>query len=153
MLKYKRVVFVCESGNCKSLLAAAIFNRDIPDKSIQAEARGLVVLFPEPGNAKAVAIAKSQGIDLENFRSRQLENDDFGDDVLALVMSEKMKAAIYNDYKSAVNVYTMKEFTEEAGDIGDPYGGELQEYGEFFENLEENIKKVIDKILKEEVAQ
>lgn len=151
MLTYNKVIFVCRSNTCRSPMAAAIFNNCMPKKELQAESRGVVVLFPEPANPKAVAIGKSRGIDLEEYRTRQLEEEDFGEDVLVLVMSDKLKAGIYEDYKEAVNVYTVKEFVEEIGDVGDPYGGDLAAYGEFCDELEQLIAKVIAKIEKEEI--
>lgn len=149
MLTYHKVIFVCRSNTCRSPLAAEIFNRHT-ETDIRAESRGVIVLFPEPANPKAVAIGKSKGISLENHRTRQLEEKDFSEDVLVLVMSDKLKEGIYADYKEAVNIYTVKEFVNEAGDVGDPYGGDLQAYGEFYEELENLVTKVIARLGSEE---
>lgn len=150
MLTYNKVIFVCRSDTCRGPIAAAIFNRDVWNKDVKAESRGSVVLFPEPANPKAVAVAKSRNIHLENHKTRQLKAEDFGEDVLVLVMSEKWKATIYEDFKEAENVYTFKEFIDETGDIINPYGGELQTYGEFYDDMEKLVGKVIKKIFKEE---
>jgi protein-tyrosine-phosphatase len=127
-------------------VAAAIYNQLSINRELRAESRGTVVLFPQPANAKAVAVGKSKGIDLENHRTRQLEEDDLGEDRLVLVMSDRLKAGIYEDYKNAVNVYTIKEFVDEVGDMGDPYGGDLQSYGDFFDEMERIISKVVTRI-------
>lgn len=150
MIKYQKVMFVSESGTTEAPLAAEIFNRDIPEKQYQAEARGLVVLFPEPANPKIVAIAKSRGIDLENFKARELMESDFGADTLVLVMTEKQKIRVYSDYKEAINVFSMTEFAEEAGEVHNPYGDDLQGYGAFFESMEVLVQKIIYKLYKEE---
>jgi len=150
MLSYKKVLFVCRTDTCRGPVAAAIFNRDTFGREIKAESRGLIVLFPEPANPKAVAVAKSRDIHLENHKTKQLKAEDFAEDVLVLVMGEKSKAAIYEDFLEAVNVYTLKEFIDEVGDIGNPYGGDLQTYGEFYDDMEQVIAKVIYKLFKED---
>lgn len=150
MLTYEKVVFVCESNTCRSPIATAIFNRSRWDRRIEAESKGTVVLFVEPANQKAVAIAKSRGIDIENHKTKLLDSQDFGEKVLVLVMTEKIKVSIYNDFEEAINVYKIKEFIDEQGDVRDPYGGDLQAYGEFFDEMEQTVEKVINKIYKEE---
>lgn len=113
---------------------------------IYAEARGKVVLFEEPANPKAVAIAKSKGISIEDETSKQLSNEDFGEDVLVLVMTDLLKKEIYEEYESAINVYSIREFALEAVDVEVTYGGELVDYGELYEHIENLVTKVIVRI-------
>lgn len=150
MPKYQRVLFVSESGNSRAMIASAIFNKKAYGSGIKAEARGTVVLFPEPGNPKAVAIAKNHGIDLTGFMSSALKEDEFGDDVLVLTMTERRKFTIYEDYKNAKNVYSIREFADVIGEPQDPYGGDLTEYGAFYEDMEKTIDEIISKINKNE---
>lgn len=146
MSRYRKVLFVSTGGTCRSLWAAAIFENVNTDQSITAEARGLVVLFKEPPNPKAVAIAKSKGISIETAASTPLTSEDFGEDVLVLVMTDVLKKNIYDEFENAMNVYSLKEYTEAAVDVEAAYGGELIEYGENFEYLEKLIKVVIEKL-------
>jgi len=146
MSRYNKVLFVSTGGTCRSLWAAAIFESVNTDRSITAEARGLVVLFKEPPNPKAVAIAKSKGISIENAASTPLTGEDFGEDVLILVMTDVLKKNIYDEFENAMNVYSIKEYTESAVDVEAAYGGELIEYGENFEYLEKLINIVIGKL-------
>ena len=78
--------------------------------------------------------------------SRKIEESDFGMDVLILTMSESIKKKLYDDYKEAVNVFNIKEFVGEDGDLDTAYGGELSEYGELFRDIERLINKVLDKL-------
>ena len=70
------VVFVCDHGNVKSLIAASLFNqmaaaRGLP---VRAESRGL---NPEEGVPAPIAAALThEGIDLSTFRSRALSRED-----------------------------------------------------------------------------
>lgn len=119
---------------------------DNGDNETKVSSCGMVVLFPEPANPKGVAIAKSRGVDMEEHRAKAADEAMFGEDVLVLVMSEKIKAAVYEKYKNAVNIYTIKEFVGLDGDVEAPYGKGMKEYGEVYTQLEELVSMVIEKI-------
>ena len=76
--------------------------------------------------------------------------DDFGDDILVLVMTDLLKKKVYDEFENAVNVYSIREFAGEAIDVEAAYGGELAEYGSQFEYLEKLITIVKDKIEQDE---
>lgn len=116
------------------------------DEKTQVSSCGMVVLFPEPANPKGVAIAKSRGLNIEEHRARALSADIFGTDVLVLTMSEKIKASIYEKYKNAVNIYTIKEFVGLEGDVEAPYGKGVKEYGEVYTQLEKLVSMIMEKI-------
>ena len=109
------------------------------------DSRGLAVLFPEPMNPKTVAIAASKGLEI-NRSSKQLESEDFGGDVLVLVLDATKKQTVYDDYTEAENVYTLKEYINEDGSITNPDGGELADYAKLYETLDEVIKKLANKL-------
>lgn len=145
-MNFEKIIFVTKSDTSRGPLAAAIFSKQLGSYGIEAESKGLVVLFPEPMNAKTVAIAASKGIDLSNHSSVALKEEDFGKEVLVLVLDEVYKQTVYDEFKEAVNVYTLKEFINEQGSINDPYGGELADYGKMYDDLEQAISKLIIKI-------
>lgn len=147
MLSYNRIIFVSNDNTCLSPMAAAIMDRELKDVEVTVDSRGIVVLFPEPVNQKAIAIAKSKGLYLDGYKSKQLQTLDFGEDVLILVMSALHKQKIYEEFEGALNVYTLREFVGETGDVKTPYGGDLIEYGESFKVLERLVIKVKDKML------
>lgn len=118
------------------------------DSETEVSSCGMVVLFPEPANPKGIAIAKSRGINMEEHRAKAASDNMFGTDVLVLVMSEKIKAAVYEKYKNAVNIYTIKEFAGLDGDVEAPYGKGMKEYGEVYTQIEELVSMVADEIRK-----
>ena len=65
--------------------------------------------------------------------------------MLVLVFEESLKPTVYEEYAEAQNVYTFKEFINESGNIADPYGGELQEYGKLYDSLNELMRKLVYK--------
>lgn len=148
-MTYSEIIFVSEENIFTSPVAQAIMKKklsDNGDNETKVSSCGMVVLFPEPANPKGVAIAKSRGIDMEEHRAKAADEAMFGEDVLVLVMSEKIKAAVYEKYKNAVNIYTIKEFVGLDGDVEAPYGKGMKEYGEVYTQLEELVSMVIEKI-------
>ncbi len=147
-MRYNKIIFVSLESTFTSPVAEVIMKKKLEDAGIdmQVESRGVVVLFREPANPKGVTIAKSKGLDMQEYMSEQLEDKDFADDVLVLVMTEKLKFEVYEKFKAALNVYNIREFVGGTGDIETPYGKGLQEYGEAFNMIEKLIDKVILKL-------
>lgn len=150
MIKYGTIIFVSNSDTCRGQFAAAAMKsigKDFLDTNgIKVKSRGLVVLFPEPMNPKAVAIATSKNLSIENHISKGIEESDFSMNTLILTMTESIKKQLYDDYKEAVNVFNIKEYVGEDGDLDTAYGGELAEYGDLFREIERLINKILDKL-------
>ena len=125
-------------------MAAEVLKECTIKKSIDIQARGIVVLFPEPLNQKAEAVLISNGITLENYMSSQLEEEDFAKDTLVIVMGNSEKQKILDLFSNAVpeNVQVLTELVGDELEIMDPYGGTLQSYGICYETLSKSIKKL-----------
>ena len=148
-MQYKKIIFVSEENTYTSPVAEAIMKDKLKREGlsgVEVESCGRVVLFCEPANPKAIAIAKARGVEMEQHRAVSIEGSAFGSDVLILVMTEKIKLSLYETYTQAMNVYTIKEFVGETGDIDTPYGKGMKEYGEVFNQLDELTDKVIKKL-------
>jgi protein-tyrosine phosphatase len=105
----------------------------------------MVVLFPEPYNPKAVAVAAKHNMIIPNNSAKQLLNEDFGNDTLVLAMNSHMKQKIYDEYSEAINVYTLSEYAgEPEQDIKDPYGKGIEEYNACFEMICRLVGKVAE---------
>lgn len=154
MIKYNKIIFVSNSDTCRGELAAAVMKEIgkafIEENNISIDSKGLVVLFPEPMNPKAVAIARSKELYIDDHTSSALTAGDFGMNVLVLTMTDSIRKKIYEDFKEAVNVFNIKEFVGEDGDVEAAYGGELPDYGELFRTIERLVNKVIDKLLEQD---
>ncbi len=150
-MKYKRIIFCSKDCTYRAPVAAEILRRQLQQLkdvgNIRISARGRVVLFPEPVNGKAVAIGHSKGYDLEKYTAAELEACDMGEETLVLVMTEADKQKVYDNFDSAINVYTIKEFIGAAGDVEIPFGKSLAEYGESFNQIEQLVGQVAEKIL------
>lgn len=150
-MKYKRIIFCSRDCTYRAPVAAEVLRRQLEQRqgngNIRISARGRVVLFPEPVNGKAVAIGHSKGYNLERYTAVELEARDMGVETLVLVMTEADKQKVYDNFESAINVYTIKEFIGAAGDVEIPFGKSLADYGESFNQIEQLVGQVADKIL------
>ena len=129
---------------CRAPMAAALLRECNLKRDIEIEARGLVVLFPEPINQKVSAVMISNGINMEDYMSEQLVAEDVDAHTLVLVMEAKhipqVLAIIGEDKLPQVQVLTT--LVGEELEIMDPYGAPLPSYGLCFESLSKTIKKL-----------
>lgn len=143
---------MCTGNTCRSPMAATIMKNELIKlglEDIKVESRGLVVLFQEPYNPKAVAVAASHGMIIPSNEACQMDNREFGRDTLVLVMNQPMKAKVYATYDRAINVYTIGEFTgDRDADVADPYGKGVEEYNRCFVQLQNMIEKAAQNIKK-----
>ncbi len=151
MSNINKVIFVCVGNTCRSPMAATIMSTFLQGTDILVQSRGMVVLFPEPYNPKAVAVASKHGMIMVNDSAKQIENEDFDNNTLVLVMNNNMKKKLYDKYDRAINVYTLSEYAGE-GDVEvlDPYGKGMEEYNRCFEQLYILLEKAARNIIGED---
>ena len=147
--KYRRVMFVSNSDNCRGPMAAELLRNQSLDQEYEVCSRGMVVLFPEPANQKAEAIMRSQQMTLEKHMATQLVEEDLDDDTLVLTFDEKRKWKIIAEYENVKNVYTLNEYIEDEREVKSSHGQPLTVYGENFELMRELIKKLAEKLNQE----
>jgi protein-tyrosine phosphatase len=151
MEKLERIIFVARSGSCREPMAMGILQDLSLKKDVEILARGLVVAFPEPMNGKAEAVLISNGINLEDFASQELTNEDITENTLVLTMERKHRDRVLARFSNADvnNVHVLTDFVGDELEILDPYGGLLQSYGLCYETLRKSLKKLV-KISNEE---
>ena len=145
MKQYKKVIFVCDSGTSRAPMAEAIMKEYTVKYPLQIESRGLVVLFPEPLNQKAEAVLISNGINMPEMMSSQLEGEDLSPDNLILTFEAAQKEKILQDFEEAVqaDVEVLTELVGDELEILNPYGGALQAYGLCYETLNKTVQKLV----------
>ena len=145
MNNINRVIFASGSGTSRAPMATAIFHAIPHTRPIICEARGLIVQFPEPLNQKADAVLISNGIELKDYSSKQLQDTDFSENTLVITMEEAGLRKILSEYSNATeeNTRLLNELVGDELEIMDPYGGSVQTYGLCYEVLKVSIEKLI----------
>jgi protein-tyrosine-phosphatase len=149
MGKYHKLIFVCTGNTCRSPMAEAIYKSFEKVSDMKVMSRGLVVLFSEPINPKAEIILKKHDLELDNHMAKGLKASDIEDNTLLLTMTSSQKKKVNELYPDAKEVYTIKDFAGELGDVVDPYGGTLVEYEECYIELARLVKKTVYKLNEE----
>lgn len=152
MKKYDKVLFVSHSDTSRGPMAEAIMQPRVILEDVLIDSKGMIVLFPEPINPKAEAILEEHGMSMKEHEAVQFTKDDFDERTLILTMSEMQKTKLLELYPGeTVNLYTLTEYNRSGdSDIVDPLGGDLPEYRQCFDILEEEIEKVVNVIKEEE---
>ena len=145
-MKYNRVIFAGGSGTIREPMAVGIMKKLMP--GLECEARGLVVLFPEPINQKVEAVLASHDIGLNTFESKPLVEEDFVAGTLVVAMDKKDYNKILDRFEASAqeNVALLSEYVEDELDILNPYGQSIQVYGLCYETLLNTLTKLREKI-------
>ena len=143
LAKYSKLIFVCSGNTCRSPMAETIFKNLETNSDMKVCSRGLVVLFSEPSNPKAEMVLQNHNLVLKNHVSKPLRHSDINEATLILTMTENQKKQVMQNFQLVDNVYTIKEYAGEFGDVTDPYGGTLVDYEECYVELARLVKKTV----------
>ena len=143
MKKYDRLIFVSNSDTCRGPMAEAILKSKFLLSELEVESRGLVVLFPEPVNQKAEAILASHGLTMKDHTAKMLEQEDFDERTLILVMEDALKQRIFQEHENVQNTWQLSEYIKEETDVTEPVGGSLADYGACYELLDCMISSLV----------
>ena len=151
MKKYDRLIFVSNSDTCRGPMAEAILKSKFLLSELEVESRGLVVLFPEPVNQKAEAILASHGLTMKDHTAKMLEQEDFDERTLILVMEDALKQRIFQEHENVQNTWQLSEYIKEETDVTEPAGGSLADYGACYELLDCMISSLVVVLNEEEL--
>ena len=151
MKKYDRLLFVSNSDTCRGPMAEAILKSKFLLSELEVESRGLVVLFPEPVNQKAEAILASHGLTMKDHTAKMLEQEDFDERTLILVMEDALKQRIFQEHENVQNTWQLSEYIKEETDVTEPVGGSLADYGACYELLDCMISSLVVVLNEEEL--
>ncbi len=147
MKSYDKVIFICTTNTFCSPVAEAVYKEIAPAWLPEAVSRGIVVLFSEPISPKVNVILSSHDIGVSNHKhSMQLHKEDITQDTLMLTMAFSEKVKLMEDFGIDSNVYTIGEFIGEDTDMVNPYGTDDTQYGNFFEEVQKRVERVILRI-------
>ena len=114
----RRILVICAGNVCRSPVAAAMLERELPGRTV--ESAGLTALVGEPAEPLAIELAAMRGLDLRSHRARQVSGEMCHAADLILVMELRHKTALAQRYPLAWGkVFRLGEAGE--FDIADPY--------------------------------
>lgn len=151
MKRYDKILFVSHSDTCRGPMAEAIMQSKLLLEDILIASKGMIVLFPEPVNPKALEVLRLRGYEMPEHEAEPVSVHDFDERTLILTMDQIQKDKLIEEYQDkAINLYTLAEYSGVEGDIYNPIGKDLPEYGHCFDILELVISRVVTIIKKEE---
>lgn len=143
MKRYDKLIFVSKGDTSRGPMAEAIMKSKFLLEDLEVESKGWISLFPEPVNQKAEAVLASHGLTMKDHMSSQLQESDLTERTLILILEDSLKSKIYEEYHYVENVYLLTEYISYSGEILNPLGGNLVDYGACFEALADMISKLV----------
>lgn len=153
MSKFHHILLISTSNTCRSCLAEAILKRELHNKGItdvSVFSRGMVVLFEEPINPKAIAVMENNKVPIEEYNSVQLTQKDVEEADFILTMTLEQKEKVLAEYEDVPVIATIKEVSKEQGEVLDPYGKDAIDYEYCFRELERLVEKLMATILEDD---
>lgn len=144
-----KIIFVCTGNTCRSPMAEKLGEKIVEEKGMQILflSRGISVFIPEPANNNAIKAMKPYGVNLKQHISKNFDEIDAQESALILTMTMRHKAHLLKQFPNLEgNIFGIKEYVGETGDIVDPYGMELEEYHACATQLIGIITKIIDRL-------
>lgn len=140
MMTVNRILFVCMDNTCRSVMAEAVMKSVLRNRKIEIGSRGLIVLFPEPLNPKAVAVLKGNQMAPEKTCTEVLSARDIDANTMILTMTAKEAQMAKEFFPDAPLVMTLGDLAGKPGDIEEPHGGSLADYGACYEYIDLLVK-------------
>ena len=95
MKEYHQIFFVSTTNTCRGYMAEVLMRKELLERGIKEVtvcSRGLIVLFSEPINPKAVLVMKNNELPVEEeYLTQALTEEDVKNSDLILTMTEEQK--------------------------------------------------------------
>lgn len=145
-----RILFVCTGNTCRSPLAEGIARRAIDARGladIEVSSAGTSAWPDAPASDGSLLVALEHGIDLSTHRARQLSPEIVAANDLILTMGPH-----HLDRAEALGglgrTFLLTGFVQpdHARPVSDPFGGDLAVYRATFDELEQEVGAVLDRV-------
>ena len=145
-----KLLFVCTGNTCRSPLAEAIARRLASERGLDIEvgSAGTSAWEGAPASDGSLLVGIERGLDVNGHRSRQLTREMVAETDLLIAMGphhlERIEA-LGGEGKSYL-LTTYASHGESSRPVSDPMGGDLTVYRATADELEREIRRVLDRL-------
>ena len=145
-----KLLFVCTGNTCRSPLAEAIARRIASERGLDIEvgSAGTSAWEGAPASDGSLLVGIERGLDVNGHRARQLTRELVAETDLIIAMGphhlERIEAL--GGEGKAYLLSTYASHGESMRPVSDPMGGDLAVYRATTDELEREIRRVLDRI-------
>lgn len=149
-----RLLFICTGNTCRSALAEALARREAIERGlsdVEVASAGTSAWEGAPASDGAVLVALERNLDLTPHRAQQLSRELVKQFDVLLAMGphhlERAEALGGEGKAHLLTAFAANGASQRA--INDPFGGDLDQYRETLTELQQEIRRVFDRLVAE----
>ncbi|MEX2283498.1 MAG: low molecular weight protein arginine phosphatase [Gemmatimonadota bacterium] len=145
------LLFVCTGNTCRSPLAAALARHGIERRGwthVRVQSAGVSTVPGAPASDGALTVAQEQGLELAAHRSQSLSTEliAWADLILGMGPSHIVGVAELGGAEKTALVTDFLDDDALGTAIEDPFGGEVEQYRETYEQLEHAVEGLLTRL-------